>query len=607
MRMTKERVRSKTVPQKKRGRTRVAFLFMALAVFGILICGRLFYLQVVRGAYYAELDLGQAEEVRPLQSPRGTIYDRNGKVLAVSAVTLSLYADPQELNRDPQALAQILAPLLSVPEDKLAEKLAQTNRFVWLERMLDKEVSDQVKALIGQQKITGLHFVEESKRYYPNGNLLAQVLGFVGIDDKGLDGIEMVLDQEIKGDSKQQTIIVMDPRTGEILAMANRPTYNPNRFAESTEEDFRNRAVTDLYEPGSTFKPIIAAAALESGSITPETVLHDTGSVYASGHTIQNWNSEGYGDVRLVDIIKYSINTGFAMVGLRTGGAVLTDYAKRFGFGQPTGIELPGEGEGILFNPDDMRDSDIATMSIGHSIAVTPLQMLQAYGALANGGKMMKPHVIASIVNPDGTTYQASQAEEVGQPITPEVDHTLVPMLEQVVSGGAGVKAQVNGYRLAGKTGTAQKLDTEHGGYLEGRYIASFIGFGPIEQPEAVCLVVLDDPEGVYYGGQIAAPVFAEVMGEIMRYRGIHPNVTDVADTGTAEKAALEPLTLTRTEEGNIIVPDFTGRRLRDVLEWANQAQVGVVPEGEGVVITQTPLAGLTLEDTRQIRVQLAE
>ncbi len=662
MRMTKERVRSKARQHKKQERLRVALLFMALAVFGILICGRLFYLQVVRGSYFAELDLAQAEEVRSLQSPRGTIYDRNGKVLAVSAVTLSLYADPQELNRDPQVLAQTLAPLLSVSEAKLAEKLAQTNRFVWLERMLDKEVSDQVKALIEQQKITGLHFLEESKRYYPNGNLLAQVLGFVGIDDKGLDGIEMVLDEEIKGDSKQQTIItsrygtpilkstlsqlfpdeersvyltidaqiqffaeraldramgttraaggsiiVMDPRTGEILAMANRPTYNPNRFEEGTEEDFRNRAVTDLYEPGSTFKPIIAAAALASGSITPETVLHDTGEVYASGHTIQNWNGEGYGDVRLVDIIKYSINTGFAMVGLRTGGDVLTDYAKRFGFGRPTGIELPGEGEGILFNPDDMRDSDIATMSIGQSIAVTPLQMLQAYGALANGGKMMKPHVIASIVNPDGTTYQASKAEEVGQPITPEVDHTLVPMLEQVVSGGGGVKAQVNGYRLAGKTGTAQKLDTEHGGYLDGRYIASFIGFGPIEQPEAVCLVVLDDPEGVYYGGQIAAPVFAEVMGEIMRYRGIHPNVTDVADTGTAEKAALEPLTLTRTEEGKIIVPDFTGRRLRDVLEWANQAQVGVVPEGEGVVITQTPLAGLTLEDTRQIRVQLAE
>ena len=520
MRMTKERVRSKAKQHKKQERIRVALLFMALAVFGILICGRLFYLQVVRGSYFAELDLAQAEEVRSLQSPRGTIYDRNGKVLAVSAVTLSLYADPQELNRDPQVLAQTLAPLLSVPEAKLAEKLAQTNRFVWLERMLDKDVSDQVEALIEQQKITGLHFLEESKRYYPNGNLLAQVLGFVGIDDKGLDGIEMVLDQEIKGDSKQQTIItsrygtpilestlsqlfpdeersvyltidaqiqffaeraldramgttraaggsiiVMDPRTGEILAMANRPTYNPNRFEEGTEEDFRNRAVTDLYEPGSTFKPIIAAAALASGSMTPETVLHDTGAVYASGHTIQNWNGEGYGDVRLVDIIKYSINTGFAMVGLRTGGDVLTDYAKRFGFGQPTGIELPGEGEGILFNPDDMRDSDIATMSIGQSIAVTPLQMLQAYGALANGGKMMKPHIISSIVNPDGTTYRTSKAEEVGQPITPEVDHTLVPMLEQVVSGGGGVKAQVNGYRLAGKTGTAQKLDTEHGGY----------------------------------------------------------------------------------------------------------------------------------------------
>lgn len=638
----------------------IGYIALIILAFVVAIIGRLFWLQVVRGGHYGEVDLGQTEESRPLQSPRGTIYDRNGKVLAVSAITLSLYADPKMLNRSPDALAHILAPYLDVPEKDLAQKLGRDTRFVWLERMLDKDKSDALKAVMKKEKLAGLNFVEESKRYYPNGNLLAQVLGFVGIDDKGLDGIEMVVDDLIKGANTRHTIvtsrdgtpildstlapflpekersvyltidasiqffaeraldramsstkssggtiIVMDPRTGEILAMASRPTYDPNHFENGSEKEFRNRAVTNLYEPGSTFKPIVAAAALSTGKVTTSTVFHDTGQVHASGHTIQNWDGEAYGDVKLEDIIKFSINTGFAELGLRTGGKVLTEYAKRFGFGKETGIELPGEGAGILFDPDNMRDSDTATMSIGQSIAVTPLQMIQAYGALANGGKMMKPHIISSIVNPDGSIYRSFAHQQVGTPITPEVDATLVPMLEKVVSEGGGAKARVAGYRFAGKTGTAQKLDTVHGGYLDGRYIASFIGFGPVERPEAVCLVVLDDPEGVYYGGQIAAPVFAEVMAQIMRYRGIHPSVREVESNAptTPEPAAIH---VERNHDGEIVIPNFAGHRLRDVLAWGDEAGVGIVPNGNGWVRRQTPDPGLTIKKGETITIYLA-
>lgn len=651
--MRKETRQPKQSSQKRHTHNRAALLFGLIMLFGIFVCGRLFWVQVVRGGEFAEMDMNQTEENRPIQSPRGTIYDRNGKVLAVSTVVQSMYADPKVLNRSPEALADILLPYMDIKREDLIERLHRDTRFVWLERLLDKSESDAIKNILQQEKIEGIYFVEESKRYYPNGNLLAQVLGFVGIDDKGLDGIESVVDSMIRGDSvnlklttsrhgvpilesnlaqmmpdKERsvyltidaniqffaeraldramgrtksaggTIIVMDPRTGEILAMASRPTYDPNHFTEWSETQFRNRAVVNLYEPGSTFKPIIAAAALASGTVTPDTVFHDTGAVHASGHVIKNWDEEGYGDVRLEDIIKHSINTGFAELGLKVGGAVLTDYAKRFGFGKKTGIELPGEGSGILFNPEDMRASDTATMSIGQSIAVTPLQMIQAYGALANDGQMMKPHVIDKVKNPDGSVYKDYPNEKVGEPISKQVAQTLMPMLEKVVSEGGGIKARVPGYRLAGKTGTAQKLDTVHGGYLDGRYIASFIGFGPIERPEVVCLVVLDDPEGVYYGGQIAAPVFAEVMTQIMRYKGLHPTVSE-AFTGKELPPIEKELPVRHTESGEIVVPNLVGRRLREVLDWGQRAGVTIVPQGDGVVVNQTPSAGLALTDTK--------
>lgn len=626
---------------------------IALLVFGIcvaIVLGRLVWLQVYDHSRLNKQNLNQVEVNRKLQSPRGTIFDRNGNPLAVSMVTQSLYADPKMIKKSPEQIADAIAPYVRIDKPTIIKKLQEDTGFVWLDRMMDPEKSRAVADIIEKDEIIGLNFVEESRRFYPNGNLLAQVLGFVGTDDKGLDGLEMVLDSEIKGDMSKElvatdrhgnaifgsvltkfqpdpeksvtltidttiqfiaeraldkamtqtkatgaSIIIMDPKTGEILAMANRPTYDPNHYEKGTENDFKNRAVTNLYEPGSTFKPIIASAALASNKWTTETVFHDTGHIMASGHVMQNWNGEGYGDVKLLEILKYSINTGMARIGLTTGPKILSDYVKAFGFGQSTGIELPGEGDGILFDPDTMADIDTASMSIGQGIAVTPLQMVRAFGALANNGEMMKPHIIKSINNPDGSVYKEIQPEVVGQPIPEAIAKTIDGILEKEVSEGGGHKAYVDGYHFGGKTGTAQKLNTEYGGYLDGRYIASFIGFGPLEDPRFVALVVIDDPSGTFYGGQIAAPVFKDIMSQLVRYYQISPSVTKAKDIKADASAPVKLPSVTMDRNGAIIMPDFTGRPMGEVRDWLHEADLSFIPEGSGYAISQSPGPGATV------------
>ncbi len=626
---------------------------IALLVFGIcvaIVLGRLVWLQVYDHSRLNKQNLNQVEVNRKLQSPRGTIFDRNGNPLAVSMVTQSLYADPKMIKKSPEQIADAIAPYVRIDKPTIIKKLQEDTGFVWLDRMMDPEKSRAVADVIDKDEIIGLNFVEESRRFYPNGNLLAQVLGFVGTDDKGLDGLEMVLDSEIKGDMSKElvatdrhgnaifgsvltkfqpdpeksvtltidttiqfiaeraldtamtqtkatgaSIIIMDPKTGEILAMANRPTYDPNHYDKGTENDFKNRAVTNLYEPGSTFKPIIASAALASNKWTTETVFHDTGHIMASGHVMQNWNGEGYGDVKLLEILKYSINTGMARIGLTTGPKILSDYVKAFGFGKSTGIELPGEGDGILFDPDTMADIDTASMSIGQGIAVTPLQMVRAFGALANNGTMMKPHIIKSINNPDGSVYKEIQPEVVGQPIPEAIAKTIDGILEKEVSEGGGHKAYVDGYHFGGKTGTAQKLNTEYGGYLDGRYIASFIGFGPLEDPRFVALVVIDDPSGTFYGSQIAAPVFKDIMSQLVRYYQISPSVTKAKDIKADASATVKLPSVTKDSNGAIIMPDFTGRPMGEVRDWLHEADLSFIPEGSGYAISQSPGPGATV------------
>lgn len=635
---------NKSRPQRFNNRG-FGLLAVLIMMAGVLVL-RLFFLQIVDTSDLEAKNLSQVQVDRKLQSPRGTIYDRHGSPLAMSVFTKSLYADPQMLKKNPEDIAELVAPYVSISKEAIVENLKEDTAFVWLDRMMEPDKSKAVEKIIEDEKLEGLNFVEESKRYYPNGNLAAQVLGFVGTEDKGLDGLEMVLDDELKGgltkevvatdrkgnaifgsvlaqylpdkgksvtltidatvqfiaeraleqamvDTKpaHASVIVMDPKTGEILAMANRPTYDPNHYDKGKEQDFKNIAVTNLYEPGSTFKPIIASAALASGKWTVDTVYNDTGSIMASGHVMQNWNGEGYGKVRLLEILKFSINTGMARLGLTTGPEILSEYVHKYGFGQPTGIELPGEGEGLLFNPEEMADIDTASMSIGQGIAVTPLQMVRAFGAIANGGILMKPHIVKAYNNPDGTVASETQTESQGQAIPENVASTIVDILEKEVSEGGGNKAMVEGYHFGGKTGTAQKLNTEYGGYLDGRYIASFIGFGPVEDPKFVVLVAIDDPSnGSIYGGQIAAPVFKDIMSQLVRYYQISPSVKEEVKVGATTVQTLP--NPSKNSDGSVTLPNFAGFPYGAVRDWLNEAGLYFKPDGTGNAISQDEAPG---------------
>lgn len=639
---------------------RIEYTVRVLLCIAVVLVGRLFFLQIIDKSDLQAKNLSQVQVDRKLQSPRGTIYDRNGKPLAMSVVTKSLYADPKMIKQSPQEIAELISPYVTMSKENIVKALQEDTAFVWLNRMMDADKSKAVQQVIKDNNIAGLNFVEESKRYYPNGVLAAQVLGFVGTDDKGLDGLEMVLDDELKGGVQQEivatdnkgnaifgsvlskflpdkgksvtltidatiqfiseraldkamidtgakhaSVIVMDPKTGEILAMANRPSYDPNNYNQSGEEAFKNIAVTNLYEPGSTFKPIIASAALAAGKWKLDTVYNDKGAFAANGHIIRNWDGEGYGPVRLLDILKYSLNTGMAEIGTLTGADILSKYVRDYGFGSETGIELPGEGAGILYNPEDMSKLDVATMSIGQGIAVTPLQMVRAFGALANGGAMMKPHIIKSYSNSQGDVTSTTETSVVGQPVPAETVKTIVDILEKEVSEGGGTKAMVEGYHFAGKTGTAQKLDTKHGGYLDGQYIVSFIGFGPVEDPKFVVLVVIDDPQkGSLYGSQLAAPVFKDIVSQLVRYYQMSPSVKDgatVAAVPAAKLPAVKP-----NGDGSVVLPDFRGYTFGEVRDWLHTAGLYFKPDGTGKAISQEQLPGTVVSPGTPIVVQFS-
>ena len=630
---------------------RTRWVYIAVGVAVILLLIRLFWLQVFDQDRLEIKNLHQVQRERTLQSPRGTIYDRNGSPLAMSVVTKSLYADPQMLKKKtPEEVADLIAPYVDLPKDKIVAKLNEDTAFVWIQRMMDADKSRALQKVLDENELDCLKYVEESKRYYPNETLAAHVLGFVGTDDKGLDGIEMVYDSRLKGgetkelvttdpsgnaifgsvmqqylpeegssitltiDSTVQfiaeraldnvmatvrparaSVIIMDPKTGEILAMANRPTYDPNQYYKSNESAFKNTAVTDLYEPGSTFKPIVAAIALANNVWNTNTTYNDTGSIEVHGRIIRNWDGEGHGLVRMIDIIKLSLNTGMVRMGLDMGGKMLVEGARKFGFGSATGIELPGEGDGILYNPNDMIPGDVASMSFGQGIAVTPLQMVQAMGALANEGKMMRPHIVRSLNNPDGTVENSTAAVMAGEPVAGATANTIKDIMEQEVSTGGGNHAMVEGYRFAGKTGTAEKLDPESGGYLPGQYIASFVGFGPVEDPRFVILVTIDTPtNGSIYGGQIAAPVFRDIASQLVRYYQLTPSVRDKVKTKDVKEAQLPAPTY---KDGKVVLPSFDGFTLGAVRNWLEEAKLNFKPSGTGSAINQVPAAGESVEE----------
>lgn len=634
---------------KKRFWRLCKFIFLGV----LIVVGRLVWIQLVHGSDMAELSISQTMGINIVSSPRGAIVDRDGEELAVSIMSKSLYADPVAMEDHPESDAaksgrnvkRLAADLLAAPLGISAESLysdftIEGARFVWIKRTLSPEMAEEVQRIIKENNLPGLHFLEESKRYYTKGTMAAQVLGFVGTDDVGLSGIELAMDSIIKTRSKEMqettdavgnpigessmedmrpqnmptvyltidskiqfvledaldramketksraaAAILMDPHTGAVLGMASRPTFDPNDFGEYPVSTWTNRAISIIYEPGSVFKPIVGCMGLSENIITPQTVFEDKGSIKIADRVIRNWDGEGRGQVPFEDIIKYSINTGMVQLGMQLGANQMIDYSKKFGFGQPTGIELPGEESGILYRPEDMYEPDIATMAIGQGIAVTPLQMLRAICAIANGGELLEPYIIDKIVMPDGRVLRQGQKKVVRRVITEDVAGQMRMMMEKVVSEGGGKPAHIAGYQIAGKTGTAEKL-AEQGGYAPGEYIASFVGFVPAANPQYAMLVMLDTPQGAFYGSQVSAPVFKDTLQQILVAKGIQPSTHEglpsfEKDAKDKAKAVKVPV-MEFLPDNKVKIPDFTGLDMRQTAELVQRGHLVLVPYGSG-------------------------
>ena len=628
---------------------------------------RLAWVQLLEGRAWADKAREQLQESRVLQTPRGTIYDRAGKELAISHMAKSLYANPREIV-EPDKLAKLMAPVLQMNEATLRDRLKVKGDFIWLKRTLEPAEYQRVAEIIAKEKIRGLDFLEESRRVYPNDMLAAHILGFVGTDDKGLAGIEREMDSTLRGKVHQQildtdskgipifksifafskpkagqsiyltidsaiqfaveqaldnaiartkaqaaTMIVMNPKTGEILAMASRPAFNPNTFFRFSDQEWRNRSVSSIYEPGSTFKSIVTAAAFQEKVVTAQEVFNDTGALDVGGRVIKNWDGGSYGKMPFSDYVKWSINTGFAAVAQRMGGARMLKYSELFGFGKASGIELPGEEDGMLLSLKAMQPSDVATMGIGQAVAVTPIQLITAVSALANDGKLLKPHIIKEIRDSDGLLVSYSSPQVIRQAVSPEVAREVAGLMEKVLTDGGGKKAQVSGYRFAGKTGTAERLRDNGNGYDPGRYIASFVGFGPLEDVQLAGLVVIDSPAGLYYGGEIAAPVFSEVMNQVVRILGLRPSEALPAFQAPkpSTPAAPAPQNISVLVQppaamppGKFAMPDVTGRTIREAALMLNQAGLSLIPEGGGVAVRQSVAANTAVAKGTAITVR---
>ena len=650
--------------QRHNVQLRISWLLLVIWIcFGLLLV-RFAWLQLVDGDELAERAITIAEENRARQSPRGKILDRNGRELAISRMAKSLVINPSKVKpEDRENLVAQLSEILKLKPEEIREDIDTGGVFVYVKRRLEVDEENAIKELKEANEYECLELHDEVKRYYPNDMLAANVLGFIGTDDKGLAGMEQYADELLKGEAQEAdliidmrgrpifdsifsaaqqrykgdnsknitltidstmqfiveqsldkamadnnpkavTAVVMDPRTGDVLAMASRPSYNPNKFWQANDEAWRNRAISSVYEPGSTFKAMVAGTALQEGVVAPNMTFYDPGHIDVSEKRIQNWNGESFGNVTFTDIVKNSINTCFAQIGLWLGGEKLNEYAEKFGFGQATGIELPGEESGILFaNPKEMVSSDVATMAIGHSIAVTPLQLVTAMSAVANDGVLLKPHIIKQITNADGSVYKEYGREEVHRVIDSATDKTLVGLLEQVVATGGGSKAAVKGYRIAGKTGTAQKINEHTSGYMEGRYIASFCGFAPVENPELVVLVVIDDPSaGSFYGGQIAAPVARDIFSQLLRFMHISPSSDTFADMNKdKEAAAAKPVPA--ASDGKVRMPDLTGMSIRDVSQKLAELGLGIDVQGNGLARSQSIPAGAQIKSGQSVTV----
>ena len=564
-------------------RGRLTFLFVLLFAGQAVLLGRLVYIQGSQADHLQRLALNQQLGAFVLPTHRGRIFDRAGRPLVTNVEVESVFAVPRAI-RDPQEFARRVAPLVRMDPREIERRLEPHLYFVWLKRKVSPETAATLRAL----KLEGqLGFLEEARRAYPNGELAAHLLGFVGIDNQGLAGVELAYDSTLQGrpgravvgrdaigrpivetqrlaapavdgadlvltvDQVVQHIaerelekaveetgavrgmaLVMDPRTGEMLALAAVPTYNPGAFQRVPPKRWVNRPIGEVFEPGSTFKLITAAAALDSGRVDLTDVFDCPESLQVGTHRIRDAHRYCTTSQTLTDVIRYSSNVGAAEVAARLGKETFYEYIRRFGFGAPTGIDLPGEATGIVRPPQEWLGPGLQTIGFGQGISATPLQMLVGASALANDGVLVRPHVVRMVRDREGRLLQGVSAAPRRGVVAPEVAAAVVRMMIRTVEDGTGKLAAVPGYVVAGKTGTAQ-IPAPGGGYLQGRYISSFLGFTPIPNPRLAILVVLEEPKGAYYGGAVAAPLFRAIAERALWYLRVPPSTPLAAPAQT--------------------------------------------------------------------------
>jgi cell division protein FtsI/penicillin-binding protein 2 len=586
---------------------------------------------------------------------RGEIFDRHGRLLAYSVDADTIYAVPTEIADAAQtaaALCDALDDCTRKMRDELRDRLAQSKAFVYVRRRATPMQAKRVAAL----QLDGIAFRKESKRYYPNRELAAHLLGYVGVDNVGLGGLEATYDKTVRGregmllvqtDARRHvfsrlersptaggsieltidqhlqhiaerevragveaaradggTAVIMDPHTGEILAMASWPTFNPNEYGDATEAARRNRAVQDLYEPGSTFKLVTASAALQEGVVKPDDIIDTTGGVFKfPGRKPITDMGRDLGMVTFTDVIVKSSNVGAIKVGLRVGAERMGLYIKRFGFGRPSSPDFPGESPGIVWDSSKLDHSGLGSVSMGYQIGVTPLQMAAAASVIANGGTLYEPHVVRAVVKGGHRTIVEPKA--VRQAILPQTAATVTDIMEKVVTEGSGRGARLISYNVAGKTGTANKL--VNGRYSEAQQNVSFVGFVPSRDPQLTVIVMVDSPRiGGDTGGVIAAPIFKRIADASLRHLGITPSINPAPpvmiarnqDTPLAPAAAVGPPTVvampaSMTETG---LPDLRGMGAREALRELARLGLTARLQGAGVVVDQDPPAGSPLE-----------
>ncbi|MFL6583118.1 MAG: peptidoglycan D,D-transpeptidase FtsI family protein [Chthoniobacterales bacterium] len=555
----------------------VCLVFIALfSVFSF----RLVYLQMIKHDEYAGLAAEKHVYKQPIYADRGAIVDANGEVLAHNVPGETIVADATHINNR-EALVPLLANELKLAPAEVREKLAGERRYIVIARQVPESAAVALRDKLRSQNLRGVYFERDSTRIYPNGSMLCHVIGFTDFDHKGIQGVEASMEQYLHGEDgyryiehnragqeivvyrgqertsrngyevhltvdlnlqniveneldaairefnpQKATVILMRPQTGEVLAIANRPTFDINERADARPEEMKNRAIIDMMEPGSTFKIVTAAAALNERKVRPDTTIFCENGLWNFGGRPLH-DHKAYGELSVTDILVHSSNIGAAKLALSIGDAKFYEYIRRFGFGERTGIELPGEIPGLIRPPQQWSKISITRIPMGHEVGVTPLQMCTAMATIANGGKLVTPRVVKSVTSPDGKIISNFEPVVVRQVITPETARQVATALRGVVSDrGTAAAAVVPGFTIAGKTGTAQKPDP-HGGYEEGKYVVSFSGFLPADNPQFVGLVVLDDaktktPEQ-NYGGLVAGPIFSRIAEKAARYLDLEP------------------------------------------------------------------------------------